>query len=67
MAAMIGRVCVLACGRSRCALLVQGVAMAVIIASEVLAEHAGTIRVLHTIRPFAVVMAGAGEFDPYKD
>jgi len=35
--------------------------------SEVLAEHAGTIRVLHTLRPFAVVMAGAGEIDPYKD
>jgi tRNA-splicing ligase RtcB (3'-phosphate/5'-hydroxy nucleic acid ligase) len=35
--------------------------------NEVLAEHAGTIRVLHTLRPFAVVMAGAGEVDPYKD
>jgi tRNA-splicing ligase RtcB len=34
---------------------------------EVLAEHAGTIRVLHTLRPFAVVMAGDGEFDPFKD
>jgi len=34
---------------------------------DVLAEHAGTIRVLHTLRPFAVAMAGAGEFDPYKD
>jgi tRNA-splicing ligase RtcB len=34
---------------------------------EVLAEHAGTIRVLHSLRPFAVVMAGAGEFDPWKD
>jgi tRNA-splicing ligase RtcB (3'-phosphate/5'-hydroxy nucleic acid ligase) len=34
---------------------------------EVLAEHAGTIRVLHTLRPFAVAMAGAGEFDPFKD
>jgi len=34
---------------------------------EVLAEHAGTIKVLHTLRPFAVAMAGAGEFDPYKD
>ncbi len=34
---------------------------------EVLAEHAGTIRVLHTLHPFAVVMAGAGEFDPFKD
>ena len=35
--------------------------------NEVLAEHAGTIRVLHTLRPFAVAMAGAGEIDPYKD
>jgi tRNA-splicing ligase RtcB len=34
---------------------------------EVLAEHAGTIKVLHRLRPFAVAMAGAGEFDPFKD
>jgi tRNA-splicing ligase RtcB (3'-phosphate/5'-hydroxy nucleic acid ligase) len=34
---------------------------------EVLARHAGTIRVLHTLRPFAVAMAGEGEFDPFKD
>jgi tRNA-splicing ligase RtcB len=34
---------------------------------EVIARHAGTVRVLHTLRPFAVVMAGDGEFDPYKD
>lgn len=34
---------------------------------EVLAAHAGTIKVQHTLRPFAVVMAGAGEFDPFKD
>ncbi len=34
---------------------------------EVLAQHAGTIRVLHTLRPFAVAMAGKGEFDPFKD
>ena len=34
---------------------------------EVLAQHAGTIRVLHTLRPFAVVMAGENEFDPFKD
>ncbi len=33
---------------------------------DVLAEHAGTVRVLHTLRPFAVVMAGEKEFDPYK-
>jgi len=34
---------------------------------EVIAHHAGTVKVLHTLRPFAVVMAGAGEFDPFKD
>jgi tRNA-splicing ligase RtcB len=34
---------------------------------DVLAQHAGTIRVLHTLRPFAVAMAGSGEFDPWKD
>jgi tRNA-splicing ligase RtcB len=33
----------------------------------VLACHAGTIRVQHTLRPFAVVMAGEGELDPFKD
>ena len=34
---------------------------------DVLAAHAGTVAVEHTLRPFAVVMAGANEFDPYKD
>ena len=34
---------------------------------EVLGHHEGTIRVLHRLRPFAVAMAGEGEFDPYKD
>jgi hypothetical protein len=34
---------------------------------DVLREHEGTIKVLHTLRPFAVAMAGPGEFDPYKD
>jgi tRNA-splicing ligase RtcB len=34
---------------------------------EVLAAQEGTIEVLHTLRPLVVVMAGAGEFDPYKD
>jgi tRNA-splicing ligase RtcB (3'-phosphate/5'-hydroxy nucleic acid ligase) len=34
---------------------------------EVLAHHAGTVKVLHTLRPFAVAMAGEGEFDPWKD
>jgi hypothetical protein len=34
---------------------------------DVLAHHAGTIRVLHTLRPFGAVMASSGEVDPYKD
>lgn len=34
---------------------------------DVLKHHAGSVRVLHTLRPFAVVMAGSGEFDPWKD
>jgi tRNA-splicing ligase RtcB len=34
---------------------------------EVLAAHAGSIRVLHTLRPLGVAMAGEDEFDPYKD
>ena len=34
---------------------------------DVLAEHAGTIRVQHRLRPFAVAMAGSGEFDPFRD
>ena len=34
---------------------------------EVLAEHAGTIKIEHTLRPFVVVMAGADVFDPFKD
>ena len=34
---------------------------------EVLAQHAGSVKVLHTLRPFAVVMAGKRETDPWKD
>jgi tRNA-splicing ligase RtcB len=34
---------------------------------EVLAQHAGTVKVLHTLQPFAVAMAGEGEHDPFKD
>lgn len=34
---------------------------------EVLAAHAGTIRVLHTLRPLGVAMAGKDVVDPYKD
>jgi tRNA-splicing ligase RtcB (3'-phosphate/5'-hydroxy nucleic acid ligase) len=34
---------------------------------DVLAPQQGTIEVLHTLRPLIVVMAGADQFDPYKD
>ncbi len=34
---------------------------------HVLAAHGDTVRVLHTLRPLGVAMAGAGEFDPYRD
>ena len=36
-------------------------------AGDVLAAQEGTVEVLHTLRPLIVVMAGADEFDPYKD
>src|SRR6266403_3262684 len=35
--------------------------------SDVLAEHADSIRILHTLTPVGVAMAGANEHDPYKD
>jgi tRNA-splicing ligase RtcB len=34
---------------------------------EVLAAHAGSIRVKHTLTPLGVAMAGAGVRDPYRD
>ncbi len=34
---------------------------------DVLAAHAGTIRVKHTLRPLGVAMAGRDVVDPYKD
>src|SRR2546429_681307 len=34
---------------------------------DVLAAHAGTIRLLHTLRPLGVAMAGHDIVDPYKD
>jgi len=34
---------------------------------DVLAHHATSARVVHRLRPFAVVMASDGEFDPFKD
>ncbi len=34
---------------------------------EVLAFHRNTLKILHTLRPLGVAMAGEDEFDPYKD
>jgi tRNA-splicing ligase RtcB (3'-phosphate/5'-hydroxy nucleic acid ligase) len=34
---------------------------------DVLAHHAESTRVLHRLHPFGVVMAGDGEFDPWRD
>jgi tRNA-splicing ligase RtcB len=34
---------------------------------EVLSEHRDSIKILHTLTPIGVAMAGANEFDPYKD
>lgn len=34
---------------------------------EVLKLHSKTIKVLHTLKPVGVAMAGANEYDPYKD
>ncbi|MEM9420851.1 MAG: RtcB family protein [Planctomycetota bacterium] len=34
---------------------------------EVLEAHGNTVRIVHTLTPIGVVMAGEDEFDPYKD
>jgi tRNA-splicing ligase RtcB len=34
---------------------------------EVLSEHGDSVHILHTLTPVGVAMAGANEFDPYKD
>jgi tRNA-splicing ligase RtcB len=34
---------------------------------DVLAAHAGSVRVTHRLRPLGVAMAGREVFDPYKD
>jgi tRNA-splicing ligase RtcB len=34
---------------------------------QVLEHHADSVRVLHRLRPLAVLMAGANEIDPFKD
>lgn len=34
---------------------------------EVLGYHAKSIKILHTLTPIGVAMAGAGEVDPYRD
>jgi tRNA-splicing ligase RtcB len=35
--------------------------------ATVLDCHADTVRIEHVLKPFAVIMAGPNEFDPYKD
>lgn len=35
--------------------------------NEVLDLHQGTIKILHTLKPIGVAMAGNDSFDPYKD
>lgn len=35
--------------------------------SDVLAAHEKTIKIVHTLTPVGVAMAGGSEFDPYKD
>jgi tRNA-splicing ligase RtcB len=35
--------------------------------NNVLTEHAGTVKILHTLTPVGVAMAGKDEIDPYKD
>ncbi|XSG76075.1 RtcB family protein [Herpetosiphon llansteffanensis] len=34
---------------------------------DVLKHHANTVKILHTLQPLGVAMAGENEFDPYKD
>ena len=34
---------------------------------QVLEHHGGTIRILHTLKPVGVAMAGEDEFDPFRD
>ena len=34
---------------------------------QVLAAHASTIKILHTLQPIGVCMADARDWDPYKD
>ena len=34
---------------------------------EVLVHHSSSVKILHTLSPIGVAMAGSNEFDPYKD
>lgn len=34
---------------------------------QVLEHHKDTVKILHTLKPIGVCMAGSNEFDPYKD
>ncbi|MCZ0964117.1 RtcB family protein [Paracoccus benzoatiresistens] len=35
--------------------------------ADVLSHHGSTVKIIHTLRPLIVCMAGGDEFDPYKD
>ena len=35
--------------------------------TDVLGYHEGTIKIEHRLTPIGVAMAGAGEWDPYRD
>ena len=35
--------------------------------SDVLAHHGNTVKILHTLRPIGVAMAGTDEYDPFRD
>ena len=48
-------------------LLGQGGFADVYLGEHVFLKTHAAIKVLHTLRPFAVAMAGPGEFAPYKD
>ena len=34
---------------------------------EVLSEHADSVRILHTLKPLGVAMAGKDVYDPFRD
>ena len=46
---------------------VDGSPMAYRRLTDVLQAHGGTVKILHMLRPFLVLMAGNDVRDPYKD